>query len=118
VFPIGSCTKAFTALAAEISQDEGKLSLDDSPRRFLPWFHMADAEADQLVTLRDLLSHRTGLMAYADLATEPHVLSRLDYVRAACGAKPTARFQAQTRMPRSSRPPRRWPRHSTRPGSA
>src|SRR5262245_27704508 len=29
LFAIGSCTKAFTAMAAVISQDEGKLSLDD-----------------------------------------------------------------------------------------
>src|SRR5262249_54044136 len=29
VFPIGSCTKAFTSMAVAISQDEGKLSLND-----------------------------------------------------------------------------------------
>jgi CubicO group peptidase (beta-lactamase class C family) len=93
VFPIGSCSKAFTALVTEIAQDEGKLSLDDSPRRFFPWFRMADPEANELVTLRDLLCHRTGLAAYGDLAAEPNVLTRLEYVRAACGAKPTARFR-------------------------
>src|SRR6187549_565629 len=32
VFPIGSCTKAFTGMAAIVAQAEGKLSLDDSPR--------------------------------------------------------------------------------------
>ena len=71
VFPVGSCTKSFTSVAAGISQDRGILSLDDPPRRFLPWFHMADPEADALVTLRDMLCHRTGLKAYADLAAEP-----------------------------------------------
>ncbi len=93
VFPIGSCTKAFTAMAAVISQEDGKLSLDDSPRVHLPWFHMADPEADQLVTLRDMLSHRSGLRAYADLAAEPAVLSRLEYVRAATSARPVARLR-------------------------
>jgi CubicO group peptidase (beta-lactamase class C family) len=94
VFPIGSCTKSFTAIAAGISHDQGTLSLDDSPHKYLPWFHMADPEADALVTLRDMLCHRTGLRAYADLAAEPAVLSREEYLRAATSAKPTAKFRA------------------------
>jgi CubicO group peptidase (beta-lactamase class C family) len=60
-FVIGSCTKPFTALAAAISADRGLLSLDDSPRRFLPYFHLRDPVADGQVALRDLLSHRTGM---------------------------------------------------------
>lgn len=67
VFPIGSCTKAFTAMAVGLAQDEGVLSLDDAPQRWLPYFKMQDREANALVTLRDMLSHRTGLKAYADL---------------------------------------------------
>ena len=93
LFPVGSCTKAFTAMAAEISQQDGTLSLDEHPQRYLPWFHMADPEANRLVTLRDMLSHRTGLKAYADLAAEPGVLSRLDYVRAATAARPAVPFR-------------------------
>ena len=54
VFPIGSCTKSFTAIAAGISHDQGKLSLDDSAHKFLPWLRMADREANELVTLRDM----------------------------------------------------------------
>jgi CubicO group peptidase (beta-lactamase class C family) len=60
-FVIGSCTKPFTALAAAISADQGLLALDDSPHRFLPYFHLRDPVADGQVTLRDLLSHRTGV---------------------------------------------------------
>ena len=82
LFPIGSCTKAFTALALAAAQDAGALTLDDRPHRYLPYFKMADPEADALVTLRDMLSHRTGLKAYADLAAEPGVLTREEYVRA------------------------------------
>ena len=92
LFPIGSCTKAFTALAAAAGQDDGVLTLDDRPHRYLPSFKMADAEADARVTLRDMLCHRTGLKAYADLAAEPGVLTRAEYVRAATGAKPAAPF--------------------------
>lgn len=60
-FAIGSCTKPFTALAAIISADRGLLSLDDPPRRFLPYFRLRDPDANARVTLRDLLSHRTGV---------------------------------------------------------
>jgi len=65
-FAIGSISKTFTALAAEISADEGKLSLDDPPRRFLPYFQLRDPELDAQVTLRDLLGHRTGLAPVDD----------------------------------------------------
>lgn len=93
VFPIGSCTKAFTSMALGIARDQHLLSLDDPPRRFLPWFHMADPRADAEVTLRDMLSHRTGLRAKADLAATPGVLNREEYVRAATAAKPAAPFR-------------------------
>ncbi|MGH2907489.1 MAG: serine hydrolase domain-containing protein, partial [Solirubrobacterales bacterium] len=94
VFPIGSCTKAFTAMAVGVAQDEGVMSLDDSPHRWLPYFRMRDKEADAQVTLRDMLSHRTGLKAYGDLAAEPGVLTREEYLRAAIGAVPAAKFRA------------------------
>ena len=35
-FAIGSSTKAFTALSVLMSADEGKFSLDDSPKKVLP----------------------------------------------------------------------------------
>ena len=93
VFPIGSCTKAFTSMALGIAQDQHLLSLDDPPRRFLPWFHMADPWTDAEVTLRDMLSHRTGLKAKADLAATPGVLNREEYVRAATAARPATPFR-------------------------
>jgi CubicO group peptidase (beta-lactamase class C family) len=93
LFPIGSCTKAFTSMDVALAQDRGLLSLDDHPHKVLPYFRMADPEADANVTLRDMLGHRTGLRAYADLAAEPGVLNREEYVRAATSAKPTTQFR-------------------------
>ena len=96
LFGIGSSTKTFTALAAVISADEGKLSLEDTPRKFLPYFKLRDPEANAQVTLRDMLSHRTGLEAYGN-----HELSYNSYhtseemIRIGMQAKPTARFRAQ-----------------------
>lgn len=94
LFPIGSCTKAFTSMAIALAADRGLLTLDDHPRKFLPYFRMADPDADAQVTLRDMLSHRTGLKAYADLSAEPAVLSREEYIRAATSAKPVAKFRS------------------------
>mgnify|MGYP003290079337 CR=1 FL=1 len=45
LFAIGSASKAFTGMAAVISADEGRLSLDDSPKKFLPYFTLHDADA-------------------------------------------------------------------------
>lgn len=93
LFGIGSSTKAFTAMATMISADEGKLSLDDSPKKFLPYFKLQDENADAKVTLRDLLSHRTGLDR-TDLAFQfPEKLTREDVIKIAGLAKPTARFR-------------------------
>ncbi|MCC7268674.1 MAG: beta-lactamase family protein [Caulobacteraceae bacterium] len=94
-FPIGSATKSFTSMAVALSQDRGLLSLDDRPHRWLPWYRMADPQADRGVTLTDMLSHRTGLRAYADLAAEPGVLTRQEYVRAAVSARPEAPFRSR-----------------------
>lgn len=60
-FQTGSSTKSFTAMLAVMSQDDGRLSLDDPVRRHLPYFKLQDREADAGVTLRDLLSHRSGM---------------------------------------------------------
>ncbi|MEY2549653.1 MAG: hypothetical protein QOD64_2235 [Verrucomicrobiota bacterium] len=95
LFPIGSCTKAFTSMEIARSADRGLLSLDDHPRKFLPYLELADPEADAQVTIRDMLSHRTGLKAYADLAAEPGVLTREEYVRAATSAKPAVKFRTK-----------------------
>src|SRR5437762_2689 len=39
VFPLASCTKAFTTALAAALADDGKLSWDDPVRRHLPAFH-------------------------------------------------------------------------------
>ena len=92
VFAIGSATKAFTAMAAVISQDEGKLSLEDSPKTHLSYFRLQDPEADARITVRDLLDHSSGL-GLADLVTSPGVLNRSEVIKVAGLAKPTAKFR-------------------------
>src|SRR6185295_18518376 len=61
VFTIASCDKSFTAACLGMLVDDGKLQWDDPVAKHLPDFALADRDLTQRVTLRDLLSHRTGL---------------------------------------------------------
>jgi CubicO group peptidase (beta-lactamase class C family) len=61
VFPLASCSKAFTTALVSILADERQLSWDDPVRKHLPTFQLSDPAANALVTLRDLAAHRTGL---------------------------------------------------------
>lgn len=61
IMRIGSCTKAFTATALACLVAEGKLDWDEPLKKIIPGFEMKNLIATELVTLRDVLSHRTGL---------------------------------------------------------
>src|SRR5262245_23878057 len=61
IFPLGSCGKAFTTTLMAQLVDGGVIGWDDPVRKHLPYFRLSDPNADGLVTLRDLLTHRTGV---------------------------------------------------------
>jgi CubicO group peptidase (beta-lactamase class C family) len=61
VYPIGSTTKAITATLLGLLADEGRISWDAPVRTYLPRFGLQDARSSLSVTLRDLLTMRTGL---------------------------------------------------------
>jgi len=86
---IGSATKAFTALSVLMLQDEGKLSLDDSPKKHLPYFKINNPETDKKITVRDLMSHSSGLNR-TDLAMITGKLNRVELIKVAGNAKPMA----------------------------
>ncbi|HEV7923551.1 MAG TPA: serine hydrolase [Thermoanaerobaculia bacterium] len=67
LFGIGSTSKAFTSAAMAILVDEKKLAWDDPVRKHLEYFHLSDPCADSLVTMRDIVSHRTGLSRHDEL---------------------------------------------------
>jgi len=60
LFPLASCTKAFSAALLAGLADDGKLDWDDPVSKHLPSYRLLDPAADSLVTLRDLVTHRTG----------------------------------------------------------
>jgi CubicO group peptidase (beta-lactamase class C family) len=65
LFNIASCSKAFTAAAVALLVQEGKLGWDDRVVDHVPEFKMADPWITAHMTVRDLLSHRCGLVTFA-----------------------------------------------------
>ena len=61
MFRIGSNTKAFTTAALATLVDAGKLSWDDPVSQRLPGFVMYDPYVSHEMTIRDLLTHRSGM---------------------------------------------------------
>jgi len=59
--PIASNTKLFTAVAAGMLVEEGKLTWDKPVRRSVPSIQFYNDELNNSVTLRDMLAHRTGI---------------------------------------------------------
>jgi CubicO group peptidase (beta-lactamase class C family) len=88
-FQIGSTTKAFTTTLMAMLVGEGKMRWDDPVRAHLPAFRLSDPCADSLVTLRDLVSHRTGLAEHDEL-WDDSPWSRAEVIGRA-GALPLAR---------------------------
>lgn len=64
VFAIGSCTKAFTSGLLGVLREEGKLDFDTPVRQYLPELVFNNDDLNAHVTLRDMMSHRTGLSRY------------------------------------------------------
>ena len=61
VFQIGSITKVWTATLVMQLVDEGLVDLDAPVRTYLPEFALADEAAAAAITVRHLLSHRSGI---------------------------------------------------------
>jgi CubicO group peptidase (beta-lactamase class C family) len=62
-YRLASVSKQFTAASILLLAENGKLQLDDSPRKWLPTLpEVADA-----MTIRHLLSHMSGLIDYEDV---------------------------------------------------
>lgn len=61
LFGIASNSKAFTAAAIAMLVDAGKVGWEDPVTRYIPEFRMSDPIATKLMTVRDLLVHRSGL---------------------------------------------------------
>lgn len=65
LFAIASNTKAFTTASLAILVDEGKLNWNDKVIKYLPDFQMYDPWVTAQITIRDLVSHRSGLDTFS-----------------------------------------------------
>lgn len=61
LFAIGSTTKAFTTGLLGIMEAENGLSFDDRPRKYLPKLEFYNDLLNSELTIKDLVSHRSGL---------------------------------------------------------
>jgi len=61
LFAIGSCTKAFTSSVIGLLNNKGKLNFDDSPIDYIDELRFNNSNLNELITIRDLMSHKTGI---------------------------------------------------------
>lgn len=85
LFAVGSCTKAFTSFLMGTLIDQGLVSWDDRVMDILPEFRLWDQYATQNLTIRDLLTHRSGMprhdfMWYNSEMTKEEVVRRIRYL--------------------------------------
>lgn len=87
LFAIGSSSKAFTTSLLGIMQKEGKLDYDKPIRTYLPDLKFYDAEMDKNITVRDAITHRSGLSRYDmswfyfNTSNRDSLLQRVQYMK-------------------------------------
>lgn len=97
LFGIASNTKAFTSALLAMLVDEGKISWDDPVVKHLPGFQLYDSYVTREMTIRDLLTHRSGLgLGAGDLLWWPPTdYSRDELVRRLRFIKPASSFRSR-----------------------
>ena len=93
LFAIGSASKAFTAAAIAMLIDDGKMKWDDRISAHLPGFQMFDPYVTRELSIRDVLSHRSGL-ARGDLAWYSGGFDRAEILRRVRYLEPTWSFRS------------------------
>jgi len=83
--PIASNTKLFTAVAAGLLVEDGKLDWDKPVRNYVPSIKFWSDALDDTITIRDMLSHRTGITRhdtiwYKSDFTRQELFERLRYL--------------------------------------
>ena len=95
LFQIASNTKAFTAAGLGILIDQGKLQWDDRVTQFIPDFALSDPYVTREFTVRDMLTHRSGLgLGAGDLLWFHSNYSRHEVVQRIRAAKFVTGFRA------------------------
>jgi CubicO group peptidase (beta-lactamase class C family) len=94
-FAIGSTTKAMTSAGLAMLADEGKLRWDDKVIDYIPELRLYDAYATRELTIRDLLTHRTGLPGTDTFwASDENELPFSEIIRRLRYIQPTTSFRS------------------------
>lgn len=87
IFNIASCTKAFTAAAIGKLVEDSLVAWNDKVVDYIPEFKLEDPYITQHLTLKDILSHRSGfstfdgdLLWYNTSYTNDEVINRMQYL--------------------------------------
>ena len=94
IFAIGSSSKAFTAAGVALLVDERKVRWDDPAARYLPELQLFDPYVTREITIRDLLSHRSGL-ARGELLWYGSTFDRSEILRRVRFQEPSWSFRSQ-----------------------
>jgi CubicO group peptidase (beta-lactamase class C family) len=94
LFAIASTTKAMTVAAIGMLVDEGRLGWDDPVHRHLPWLQLRDPYVTRDLTVRDLLTHRSGLSRNDELWISAP-FDRAEVLRRARHLEQAAGFRAE-----------------------
>ena len=96
LFAIASNSKAFTTASLAILIDEKKLSWDDKVVKYLPEFQLYNPYVTSELTIRDLVSHRSGLDTFSgDLLWYETTYSADEILRRVRYLKPKSSFRSQ-----------------------
>lgn len=96
LFAIASNTKAFTTASLAILVDEGKLNWNDKVSKYLPDFQMYDPWVTNELTIRDIVSHRSGLDTFSgDLLWYDTTYSTDEILRRVRYLKPVSSFRTR-----------------------
>jgi len=98
LFGIASNSKAFTAAALGMLIDEGKLHWDDKVTQYIPEFKLYDPYVTNEFTIRDLLTHRSGMgLGAGDLMMFPdsNNFTRKDIIHNLRYLKPVSSFRSK-----------------------
>lgn len=98
LFGIASNSKAFTSAALAMLVDEGKLNWDDKVVKYIPEFKMYNDYVTGEFTIRDLLTHRSGLgLGAGDLMIWPdgHDFTPDDIIKNIQYLKPVSAFRSK-----------------------
>jgi CubicO group peptidase (beta-lactamase class C family) len=94
LFMIASNTKLFTGTALALLETRGKLSLNDKITKYFPDYKLYDGNTTELVTIRDLLSHRIGTKTFqGDFTFWNTSLTRSEIMQKMRLLKPSQQFR-------------------------